>query len=121
MQGIMEMAPAADLAAPDFAVADSAPAPCGAASQICCAGYQCGAGLVCIGASCIAAIQPAACPDKATPAVFIGETAPPANLAPWARARVTVTFANCSGAPWNAAVVNSPDGFKLGTQAPMDN
>src|SRR5215472_8504895 len=66
-------------------------------------------------------IVPFACPSGATAAVFVKENAPPATMAPWVTAAVTVTFANCSTSTWNATDPSAPNGYKLGFAAPRDS
>jgi hypothetical protein len=64
----------------------------------------------CIGAGCV---TPAKCPGP-VPSVFVAEQAPPPSLAPGQALLVSETFANCSGQPWSAAMV------QLGAQFPQD-
>jgi hypothetical protein len=92
---------------------------CGALGESCCTDYKCGAGLACDGARCGVAVAAYTCAPGAPEAVLVSETAPPLTLPPWGRAYASVTYANCSNAPWSATA-GPPTGTRLGPSAPRD-
>ncbi len=59
------------------------------------------------------------CPNGAPEAIFVGEVAPPAAMAPWATALASVTYANCGKTTWSATA-SPPSGIKLGASTPHD-
>lgn len=62
------------------------------------------------------------CPAGSPPARFISESAPPSSMQGGQAAAVSVTFANCSGQTWRAALNDwDTTGFKIGSQSPQDN
>jgi hypothetical protein len=93
-------------------------AACGAKNGACCTDSLCNAGLVCTGATCIDAVQPATC--SGTGWSFVAEVAPPAKMAPYQRFTMFATFRNCTGKTVPRVDVGSPTGMKLAFSAPRD-
>jgi hypothetical protein len=92
---------------------------CGSLGSVCCGSSSCDAPNTCSGGLCTKPINPYACAG-ASGAVFVSEIPPPASVRPGQPIQASVTFANCSGAPWVATAANAPTGTKLGFSAPRD-
>jgi hypothetical protein len=73
----------------------------------------------CVGIDCV---RPTNCQPSAPASVFRSQTPPPPSVEWGSSFAASLTFANCSGSTWRAAVdPDAPAGVKLGSQAPADN